>query len=81
VIQLASSESRNRQAWTMSSTSPIRDSGMLPRIWLRMKSGTTLRVASVSVGPGATAFTRMFLGPSSRARLCVMACMASLAIP
>jgi hypothetical protein len=59
----------------------MRDSGMLATRPSRMPSGTTLRVASVSVGPGAIAFTRIFLGPSSRARLCVIAWMASFAMP
>ena len=40
-----------------------------------------LRVASVSVGPGAMAFTRMPQGPSSRASDCVMPFKASLAMP
>ena len=43
--------------------------------------GTVERVASVSVGPGAIALTRMRIGPSSRANDWVMPCMASLAMP
>ena len=55
----ASSESRNSRAPTMSSTEPIRLMARLLRTMSFAASPAWVRVASVSVGPGAIALTRI----------------------
>src|SRR5690606_33445609 len=57
VIALASSESRNRTVWATSSCSISRPSGTPARALSRRPSGHAV-VIPVSMGPGATAFTR-----------------------
>src|SRR4029077_16508902 len=65
VTHRASSDSRNRHIPTRSSGVPCRLRASDPTSWRMYSSGTTDRAASVSVGPGAMALTRMFIPPSS----------------
>ncbi len=81
MIHRASSDSRNTQAPARSAGVPMRLSGIVASSPWMIVSSTVERVASVSVGPGAMALTRMFIGPSSRANDPVIPCSASLAIP
>ena len=77
----ASSESRNRHAPTMSSGWPIRLMARLLRTMSCAASPAWVRVAAVSVGPGAIALTRMFMPPSSWASCWVRPLMPTLARP
>ena len=60
---------------------PIRASGRPFTICSMNAAGTVLRVASVSIGPGAIALIRMFEPPSSRASCCVKPLMPTFASP
>jgi len=60
VIHEASSDSRNKHMPTRSSGVPIRESGSPLTMSSTISLGVVVRLASVSMGPGAIALIRMF---------------------
>ena len=66
---------------TRSSGSPMRDSGIPFTMSATISCGVMVRLASVSIGPGAMAFIRMFMPPSSRGQLLGQAVTPTLARP
>ena len=81
VIQDAWSLSRNRHMPTRSSGVPSRDNGRPLTMSSTISLGVVVRLASVSMGPGAMALTRMFCPPSSRESCWVKPLMPTLARP
>ncbi len=66
---------------TRSSGVPMRCNGIRFTMSLTMLPGVTVRVASVSIGPGAMALIRMFDQPSSVASCCVRLLTPAFASP
>lgn len=64
MVKGASSETRNTTSGVISSTVPVRASGV-SRMFASRKAGAAEAVISVSMKPGWTVFTRMPRGPSS----------------
>lgn len=73
VIHRAAFLARKQMTSAISSGCPGRPSGVAASIAVRMSSAAAPRNISVSVGPGATAFTRMPFDPSSTANARVTA--------
>lgn len=60
---------------------PIRFSGNVLTMSATIFPGVTVRVASVSIGPGAMALTRMFMPPTSWASCWVRPLIPTFARP
>ena len=67
VMKSALSEARNATAWAMSSGVPKRPMGVSCASWGSTSAGRASSI-SVRMTPGATQFTRMWVGASSAAR-------------
>ena len=66
---------------TRSSGVPMRDNGIPFTISATISCGVVVRLASVSIGPGAIALIRMFIPPSSRDSCWVRPLTPTLARP
>jgi hypothetical protein len=80
VIQRASSEARKATASAMSAGWPIRPSAVAPAVAAWTSGSRRKGVMSVSVGPGATAFTVIPRAPRALASAWLITLMAPFVI-